>query len=257
MSDPQIAALLDDLLRHIRLTLGDRLLGLYLYGSQVTGDFDPLISDLDLLAVLRQRADRWAVAVLGSMHRAFVERYPAWADRIEVQYVAAHDLQTFKSHPIGMAVISPGEPLHLIAAGANWTVNWYMVQERGRTLFGPPPDRWIEPIEHAEFVATIGRHMRQWRRWIVELPRRPGALAYAILTMCRGLYTVTCGQQVPKRQAARWAQRELPEWAALIERALVWRCAQPPDPPDLDAVYIQTVRFVRAVIDRIDGEIPA
>ena len=44
-------ALLDNLLFQMQQVLGANLVGLYLYGSLVTGDFNPECSDIDLLAV--------------------------------------------------------------------------------------------------------------------------------------------------------------------------------------------------------------
>jgi hypothetical protein len=39
--------------------------------------------------------------------------------------------------------------------------------------------------------------------------------------MCRALYTLRYGVQVSKKQAALWAEKEFPEWATLIEHALM------------------------------------
>jgi len=39
---------LDVLLKRIQDIIGDRLVGVYLYGSFVAGDFDEKISDIDL-----------------------------------------------------------------------------------------------------------------------------------------------------------------------------------------------------------------
>ena len=47
--DSEVNALIGELLTGIRGVLGDRLVGLYLYGSLVAGDFDKDISDIDLL----------------------------------------------------------------------------------------------------------------------------------------------------------------------------------------------------------------
>jgi hypothetical protein len=48
--------------------------------------------------------------------------------------------------------------------------------------------------------------------------------AYAVLTMCRALYTLQYGAVITKPGAARWAQQTLGEpWAALIQRAAGWR----------------------------------
>ncbi|MEC0243253.1 nucleotidyltransferase domain-containing protein [Paenibacillus dokdonensis] len=49
---PTINALLHSLLAQIQDVFGDKLVGVYLYGSLVWGDFDYEISDIDLLAVL-------------------------------------------------------------------------------------------------------------------------------------------------------------------------------------------------------------
>ena len=50
INDLKVRAFLNLILSSIRGVLGERLVGLYLYGSLVTGDFDYDISDLDLLA---------------------------------------------------------------------------------------------------------------------------------------------------------------------------------------------------------------
>jgi hypothetical protein len=41
--------------------------------------------------------------------------------------------------------------------------------------------------------------------------------------MCRALYAFKNGEQVSKKQAALWAQKELPQWSPLITAALSWR----------------------------------
>jgi predicted nucleotidyltransferase len=46
-----INALLDSLLMHMQNILRQKLVGLYLYGSLVSGDFDYESSDIDVLAV--------------------------------------------------------------------------------------------------------------------------------------------------------------------------------------------------------------
>ncbi len=50
-ADPAVNAVLDLLLNAVRDVLGDRLVGLYLYGSLASGDFDSETSDIDFVAV--------------------------------------------------------------------------------------------------------------------------------------------------------------------------------------------------------------
>jgi predicted nucleotidyltransferase len=49
---PQVAAALSELKAALADIYGERLRGLYLYGSYARGDFDPESSDIDVLVVL-------------------------------------------------------------------------------------------------------------------------------------------------------------------------------------------------------------
>jgi hypothetical protein len=121
--------------------LGDRLVGLYLFGSLAAGTFHEGKSDLDVFAVIaREIEEGEQFDALASLHTAFVSAHPAWAERIEVGYVSRAVLQSFAEVPAGrIAAISPGEPFHLREVGTGWLLNWYSVCTQGETLTGPPP----------------------------------------------------------------------------------------------------------------------
>ena len=140
---PEIKLLLDELTSRQREILGEKLIGIYLYGSLVTGDFDPKISDIDLLCALSSDITEQEFEKLKMMHEDFVKIHKKWNDRIEVQYLSVEGLKTFKTQKSKMADISPGEPFHVIDAGKDWMVNWWVVQEKGLALFGPPPQTII------------------------------------------------------------------------------------------------------------------
>jgi hypothetical protein len=71
------------------------------------------------------------------------------------------------------------------------------------------PDADTGDFEGREFVEVVREQAEAWRRWVYEM-RHPGRQAYAVLTMCRALYTHTHGEQATKRTAALWAQGYLP-----------------------------------------------
>lgn len=57
-----------------------------------------------------------------------------------------------------------------------------------------------------------------------------GYRCYAVLTMCRMLYTLHHGAIVSKPVAARWVEATLdPRWIPLIRDARAWSAAAPPD----------------------------
>ncbi|HZS08174.1 MAG TPA: aminoglycoside adenylyltransferase domain-containing protein [Blastocatellia bacterium] len=250
--DADVDELLGSLLDRMRQILGGKLVGLYLYGSLVTGDFDRQCSDIDLLAVTSADIDEQEFERLREMHNDFVVQNPKWDDRIEIAYVSAAALRTFRSQASQIAIISPGEPFHGKEAGKDWLINWWTVREKGVALYGPAPATLIDPISQEEFLHAVREQAREWRTWVYHMHKRP-AQAYAILTMCRALYASRNGEQASKKQAARWAQECLPQWAPLIQNALGWRAAWRDEAVDHPATFPETVRFVHFVTDQITG----
>jgi Domain of unknown function (DUF4111) len=98
-----------------------------------------------------------------------------------------------------------------------------------------------------EFIQTIKAHTRAWGEWIHDIPHRRPSQASAILTMGRALYTCINGEQVSKKQAALWAQKELPDWSQLIQHVLMWREDGRNGQVDLEASFAETKRFVNFV----------
>jgi Domain of unknown function (DUF4111) len=246
----EVESLLDDLTARIRGVLGDQLLALYLWGSYVVGDFDPRLSDLDLVGALAADLAAEAFAALEAMHDALARDYPRWTDRIEVRYATVATLDR-PAEGGEIVSISPGEPLNRRRSDERWQIDWYVARERGVALYGPPPRELLAPISREQFVASVRANvasMGDRGDWLDHLRGHRGQ-AYAILLLCRALRATTHGDQLSKPAAGRWAQGELPEWAGLIGRALAWREAPeaapgaPPDP--------ETRRFVEAVRRRI------
>ena len=238
--------LLELLLSRMLDILRERLIGVYLYGSVATGDFDTGVSDVDLLAATSSDLSAREFDALRSMHLEFARDNPEWEDRIEVAYISVAALRAFRSETGPIAVISPGEPFHMKEAGLDWLANWYCVRENGVALHGPPPHALIAPISREEFAECIRGYAAHWSGRIRDV-REPKLQAYAVLTMCRALHLHKTGAQASKRQAALWAQAELPEWSGLIQSALAQREAWR-EPQIYDAAaHAASVRFVALV----------
>ena len=201
-------------------------MGVYLYGSYVSGGFDPGVSDVDLIAVTARQADEIDRRALGRVHDEFVRLNPEWTDRLEVVYIGRAALASFRTSVDRLAVISPGEPFHLRDDPvAEWLQNWYLIRESGITLYGPPAASLVPPITMAEFVAAAARYADQIAGQSLE-GATPGARAYAVLTICRALRTVETGTHGSKQDGAAWARARMPEWAWLIDEALRCRLAR-------------------------------
>ncbi len=110
--DHAAAQLLTVLLDGIRQILGATLVGVYLRGSLVTGDFDLATSDLDLLAATARPVDAAEFAGLARLH-AELDRLPnPYAGEVEIAYIPTADLRRYTSgqrHPtLGYPAPVPG-----------------------------------------------------------------------------------------------------------------------------------------------------
>jgi hypothetical protein len=243
-SEPAVDSLLASIREAIVAVTGPSLVGLYLFGSLASGDFDAAVSDIDLLAVLADSPSERLVRHLGRMHADLAQANPAWNDRIEVVYISTHGLVNCRTHTTTIAVISSGEPFQVVEAGPDWILNWYPARQDAVRVLGPPIDRLIPPIPSAEYIDQVRRSLVGFTNRVPD-DATPGSQAYAILTMCRGLYAIRFGERLSKRTAASWAQQEFPPWADLIRRALGWRQRQwDPDAQDGAATVAETRSFV-------------
>jgi len=221
---PDANAIIAVTLAALREELGPKLVGVAIFGSLVTGAYEPGISDIDLVAALTGDLDATEGAGLERMHSAIAAAHPEWAERIEVGYLSRATLAAFVPG-LPMGRISPGEPFHLTDAGPDWRFNLAFLRERGVAVWGPEPRELVGEISAEEMRDGLRELMIQWRSWFGEAPHidQLGYQGYIVLTMCRALHLARTGRAAGKLEAAAWTEREMPDLAPLIRDALLWR----------------------------------
>jgi hypothetical protein len=245
---PEVNEVLDAVLTSIRWELGDKLVGLYAFGSLVSGDFNLKRSDLDLAAVLTADLDDAEFALLQQMHAEIAKTYPVWHDRIEVGYIAAANLSAFDPK-CTIAVISPGEPFHFRTAEYGWLFNLAVLRKQGLVISGPPPKTLISAITKEDLDHSLKGLMRMWRDWTNDPDPHltHSQQAYPVMTMCRALRAYRTGEFVSKSDAVQWAAKEVPEWSGLILESVKWRDEPNGDYGNPVDSYPRTLAFTRYV----------
>jgi hypothetical protein len=233
--DAALRPILAPLTNDLREVLGEDLVGLYLYGSAVSGGFDNGASDLDLVAVTKPAVKDLNLGQLDAVHRRVVERDSSWQDRLEVVYVARSTLTGLVGQD-PVAVISPGEPFHVTGPASDWLQNWYLVRETGVSLAGGPANDVIAPISRAAYLAAI--------RGYLGYLRGAEPSSYGVLSACRALRTLETGAPCSKQEAAAWMRDRRPEWAWLIDAALEDRRRRGKSGFGADATGTAAHRFV-------------
>ena len=167
--------------------------------------------------------------------------HPDWRERVEVGYISHAVLQTLGETPTGrIAVISPGEPLHIKDVGADWILNWRSVCTRGETIVGPPPREIGPEITDEAFRRAVEFQLEAWTEdvrapWVAYVPAHQG---YIVVTICRALHTLSTGEQTSKEEAVAWAAERFPAWSDFVNDALAQYRA------DLTEQHMATVAFV-------------
>ena len=87
-------------------------------------------------------------------------------------------------------------------------------------------------------------HAAAFSDWMPEM-RAARQQSYAVLTLCRALYTTRHGHGTSKAHAAAWLAAEMPHHAPLLEQALRWREVDPHDSTLAEQTYPETLRFVQ------------
>ena len=216
----QVSSLLDDLTTQFREILGRNLVGIYLYGSLTQAAFDPERSDIDCIVVTqRDLSDAEFRKIRGWLSRAAQSN--RWTLRLQASFLIKDKVLTNDSR----ACLYQFGKLTRYRSDGNPIV-WMNVLKSGKTLYGPNPRSFVAPITPRILFRALERELGYLREEIVEKPDSkwrdvPFYRAYAVLTLCRILYSHKKGTIVSKIRAANWAMRYLPnQWNELIRQAL-------------------------------------
>ncbi|HYX42181.1 MAG TPA: aminoglycoside adenylyltransferase domain-containing protein [Pyrinomonadaceae bacterium] len=216
----QVSALLQELKTQLPVMLGRNLVGIYLYGSLTQRAFKPKHSDVDLIVVTRRdlsaaqfrRLDAW-------LKRA--REANAWAARLQMSFLIRDQVLTMNAK----ACLYQFGQLKRSGSDGN-PIIWLNVLRSGVVLHGPPPESFVPEITPEIFLQALAREVGYLRAEICEQPQSewrdvPSYRVYAVLTLCRILYSHRHGTVVSKQRAAKWALETLPaRWHALIRQAL-------------------------------------
>jgi len=204
---------------------------MYLSGSLALGDFSPDSSDIDFVVVTDADLLDDILPSLRAIHAHFNASGSLWATEVEATYILRDALRRYDSararHP--HIERGAGEVLDMDHLDTAWVLQYYILREHGVIVAGPAPRTLIDLINPREMRRAAAARMRAWWGTMLDDPAplhrtELGYQAYAVLAMCRMLYTLDTGGVVSKSVAAHWAQWTLGErWIGLIDRALAKR----------------------------------
>jgi hypothetical protein len=208
----------------IQTVLRDRFIGLYLGGSLALGDFYPQRSDIAFIVVTLDELPPDMIVALEAMHTGLWASGAKWVRKLDGSYVPQSVFRHWTAaHPPCPFV--EADRFYLTNQGSA-VIQRHIIRQHGVAVAGPSPQTLLEPVEADELRRALRDSLAQWWRpllddpaWLQQRHKQP----FAILTMCRTLYTLAYGVVASKPVAAQWCQQAIGEpWTALIEWALTW-----------------------------------
>jgi hypothetical protein len=245
-SYPEINQVLLDLHSRVAGILGDLYVGMYLYGSLATGGFDLSRSDIDFVVITTGHLQPPTIEALEAMHFALLESGNPWVKKLEGAYVPEAVIWRHNPHHPPVPTLNEGR-FYLAPLGSDWILQRKMLKDSHKAISGPALDEMINAISADELKDAVREVLVHWWVPMLKNPARledPGYQPYAVLSMCRSLYTLSTGELVSKQAAANWAQKSLlAEWSGLIENAI--------DRVEEDETesIAQTIKFMEYVIE--------
>ena len=222
---PDVDELLVLLLSKVKEILGDYFVGLYLYGSLASGDFNPQTSDIDFLVVTTEQLSQEMNNELKAMHNRIWASGMKWASKLEGSYIPRSDIRRQDPNNPPCPTVNEGE-FYVDRRGCDWIIQRYIIRECGVVLEGPTPKELIDPVGPDDLRSAVLGILNEWWFPMLDEPdwlqdRGCNYHGYAVITMCRALHTLEHGTIVSKPAAIKWAQKKLgSHWQTLIEEAV-------------------------------------
>jgi hypothetical protein len=199
---------------------------MYLHGSLATGDFNPGTSDIDYLVVTADVISDQRMASLTAMHSRIASIDSKWSSDLEGSYIPRDAIRRYNPGDCHHPRIERGETLRTRSHDSDWVIQRHIIYHHGVVIAGPPPKDLIDPVLPDDIRQAVLDLLWWWELQLADATRiqRSGYRTYAILTMCRILFTLEHGTVVTKPVAAHWAGETFGErWSDIIGKALRWR----------------------------------
>ena len=235
--DPDIKAFVLAFVGLVRETLAKNVWGIYLHGSLATGRYYRPNSDIDMIAVVRNKLDSAAARNLNYQIALFAETRPT-VGSIEFSVITA---DTARDVPRPM----PYE-LHYSSSWHNRILNdevvygqeqvdpdlqahLFCLPRRGARLFGEPIADTFGEVRWEDFLEAVVDDFG----WIVEGEHILESPYYGILNICRVFQALTENRHDPfsKDEGGQWGLAHFPpSYRPLIAKALhVYHAGDPVD----------------------------
>lgn len=234
---------LEKIVEKLRDYLGDKLVGVYLFGSASYEAYEPGLSDLDVQAVVKDPLDLAAKQAI--IEKLTQENLSCPARKLEFVVYRFGSVNPANRHPRFELNLNtgPDQADHLSLDPAEESSHWFLLdiamgRELGQALYGPAPTKVFGKIPRRWTLEAIADSL-EWHR-VNEL-----SSANSVLNACRGWRYIATNEFGSKLAGAEWALQKQ-GCPAVVEHAVEARQSGETLPADevvkLYEIVIEAVR---------------
>lgn len=239
--------ILNILLKNISDILKEQFVGIYIHGSLALHDFVPERSDIDLVVLTKEVLLEETLKKLKVIHDKISSSKLLYAQRIECIYIPIDSLRNYSQEKAYFPCLHVGGEFYTDGFGI---IEKHVLREKEIIIKGPDTKSFMKPVTAAELKKAALDSLREW--WLPKLKDHSKLLkddyqVYAVLTMCRALYTIQFGDIASKSTAAQYAVKTLDaKWAKLIRETLSWKNREKFNKLD------ETLNFIKYTIKKLN-----
>ncbi len=238
------------LLCNVKEILQEQFVGMYLYGSLSSGDFNTETSDIDFLVVTNDFLPEQTIKQLENMHKQTWATSVKRAGELEGSYVPRSLI--CKHDPNGLPCPTVNEGKFFVdQRGSDWIIQRHVVREYGVVVEGPDPKTLIDFVSPDDIRNAVKGILHEWWFPMLDDPswlrdHENGYRAFAVITMCRVLHALETGTVVSKPKAIQWAKTKLDNpWKQLIDKAAIT------GHDDHEISLNETLDFIRLIREQV------
>ncbi|WP_313370569.1 aminoglycoside adenylyltransferase domain-containing protein [Sedimentibacter sp.] len=213
--------LLDEIKYSYSDILQENLVGIYLHGSLAMNCFNPLLSDIDFIAVVKNKPFDKDLRDLVNFLLELTDDCPNKG--FEMSVMTEKDTKNFKyptpfilhySDKYKSRYINQFDYICGDSTDVDLAAHITVIRERGICLIGKPIDEVFQQVPKRFYIDSIMNDVIDSKKEIIDNP------IYYILNLCRVLCFLISGQICSKKEGGEWAKLYLVKYCDVIESAL-------------------------------------
>lgn len=249
-SNQFIADLLGMFLVKVQSILTTQFVGMYIGGSIANDSFEQATSDIDCYIITSTVLSKNEIAQIELMHKQLYSSNIPYANKLEASYIPQEDLLNF--NPENSRPYFNEGNFYLAPYGNNFLIELFILREKSITIYGAEIKNLIKKLSAEDLRRAIKNNLYEyWEPVLTDTSKfeRNDYQVFAILTMCRTLYSLGTGRIASKSNAAQWTiDNTDSNWKNLIELALKWK------PGNQFNKLKETQKFVKYILDNNSAE---